>query len=164
MKTKTFHQLLQPTSRDTFLRAAIHCSPRQPRQNSPLSSTIPDIGCPRPLHCSLANVCNVRGSKTTELRFRFDTIELTLPPPPPCGGHEPHAWRRQLVSDEVNRESDVRFRFSGVSSLRGWQVKRCGQRWQVAKRSSPAHTGTTVTHRIQSRRATVTTFSRRCSR
>ena len=122
MKTKMLHRILQPTPRGTLLRSSTSLSIVllvSPVRLRPFSSTIPDIGCPRSLHCSLADICNVKGSKTIELRFRFDTIQLTLPPPPPWGVRKPHGWRRQLVSDEVARESDVQLRFSGVSSLRG---------------------------------------------
>ena len=79
----------------------------------------PDVGRPRPPRCNPADGGgDVRGSEEIELRFRFDTIELTLPLPPPRGGREPRGWRKRLVSDEPARESDVRFElFNGSSSL-----------------------------------------------
>jgi len=78
----------------------------------------PDCGRPRPPRCNPADGGGeVRGSDAIEPRFRLDTIELTFPPPPPRGGREPRGWRIRVVSPEVTRESDVRFEFSGASSL-----------------------------------------------
>jgi len=80
---------------------------------------IPDVGRPRPPRCNPADGGgDVLGSDEIELRFKFDTIELTLLPPP-RGGREPRGWRRRLVvvSDDPARESDVRFGFNGVSSF-----------------------------------------------
>src|SRR6266853_1158385 len=60
------------------------------------SSTTPDVGRPpRPPRWNPADGGgDVRGSEEIGLRFRFDTNELTLPPPeaPPRGGREPRGW------------------------------------------------------------------------
>lgn len=79
----------------------------------------PDGGRPRPPRCSPADGGgDVRGSEDTEVRFKLAIIELTLPPPPPRGGRPPRGARiRVVVSDEVARESDVRFELSGASSF-----------------------------------------------
>lgn len=78
---------------------------------------MPDVGRPRPPRCSPVDGGGDVRSEVNELRFRLETIEPTLPPAPPRGGREPPGRRTRPVSDEGPRESDDRFKFTGVSSL-----------------------------------------------
>jgi len=104
---------LQPTTPSSAsLSIVLLANPVKLRR---LSSMRPDCGRPRPPRCSPADGGgDVVRSEVTELRFKLDMIEPTLFP---RGGREPPGRRfTRAVSDEGPRESDVRFRFSCVSS------------------------------------------------
>jgi len=141
MKTKTFHRLLPQTSRSTFLRVPIHCSPRQPRQTSPL--LFDDLR----RRTSMAPALQSR-RRLQRPRIKNHRVAIQI-------RHNPaHVVSVPRLAMGANRMADVdsssqtrwpvkaTFNFGSAVYLRseGWRVKRCGQRRQVAKRCSTAST------------------------